>query len=243
MLLGLLQFDELKPHYCCVVCPRYGKVCTAPIWSMSQSGTFFRMAYLKHVSDRHIFQMQAATNPLFNCPGQLKIHLANQKFKVLCPNGQLKSKQGTECELKFCNCFWYFNWCGWHFISKQVEGDSFDLICRQYVPKQREGGCYKVLQAILQHHQILGSKSRAQSGNWFTVWGCPIGLPLEKKLLRPVQMHACMIQKTSKLSSWSDQVDQVNKFVSEACAWRYVNAPLPWNTVRAEQFWSFFSRN
>ena len=63
--------------------------------------------------------MQAATNPLFDCPGQLKILLDNQKFKVLCPNGHLKSK------LKFCNYFWYFNRCVWHFISKQVEGDSF----------------------------------------------------------------------------------------------------------------------
>ena len=52
-----------------------------------------------------LFLKQAATNPLSDCPGQLKILLGNQKFKVLCPNGQLKSKQGTECELKFCNHF------------------------------------------------------------------------------------------------------------------------------------------
>ena len=70
-------------------------------------------------------QSQAATNPLSDSPGQLKIHLGDQKFKVLCPNGQLKSEQETECELKVCNYFWYFNWCGWHFISNQVGSDSF----------------------------------------------------------------------------------------------------------------------
>ena len=109
---------------------------------------FFNTAYL--------WIKQAATNPLSDCPGQLKILLGNQKFKLLCPNGQLKSKQGTECELKFCNYFWYFNRCVWHFISKQVEVDSFNLICRLYVPKR---GCYKVLQKVQAiFHQILGSK-------------------------------------------------------------------------------------
>ena len=49
--------------------------------------------------------IEAATNPLSNCPGQLKILLGNQKFKVLCPNGQLKSRKGTEYKLKFCHCF------------------------------------------------------------------------------------------------------------------------------------------
>ena len=47
-----------------------------------------------------------------SCPiarSNWKILLSNQKFKVLCPNGQLKSKQGTECELKFCHYFWHFN--------------------------------------------------------------------------------------------------------------------------------------
>ena len=88
---------------------------------------------------------QAVTNPLSDCPGQLKILLGNQKFKVLCPNGQLISKQRTGYELKFCHYFWHFNRCVWFFISKQVEGDSFNLICSHYVPKR---WCYKVLQAI-----------------------------------------------------------------------------------------------
>ena len=48
---------------------------------------------------------QAAINPLSDCPGQLKILFDNQKFRALCLNGQLKSKQGTECELKFCHDF------------------------------------------------------------------------------------------------------------------------------------------
>ena len=42
---------------------------------------------------------------LSDCQGQLKILLGNQKFKVLCPNGQLKSKQGTGCEFKFYHYF------------------------------------------------------------------------------------------------------------------------------------------
>ena len=53
---------------------------------------------------------QAATNPLSDCPGQLKILLGNQKFKVLYPNWQLKSRKGTvtEYKLKFCYYFWHF---------------------------------------------------------------------------------------------------------------------------------------
>ena len=41
------------------------------------------------------------------------------------------------------------------FILKQNEGDSFNLICRQYVPNK---WCNNVLQAIFQQHEILGSK-------------------------------------------------------------------------------------
>ena len=36
------------------------------------------------------------------------------------------------------------------------------------------------------------SKSRAQSGNWFTVSGCPMGLPLEKHLSRPGFAYTCV---------------------------------------------------
>ena len=52
-----------------------------------------------------LVRLHAATNLLSDCPGQLKILLGNQKFKVLCPIGQLKSKQGTEFELKFVIIF------------------------------------------------------------------------------------------------------------------------------------------
>ena len=56
-------------------------------------------------------EMQAATNPLSDGPWQPKILLGNQKFKVTCPNGQLKCKQGQciECELIFCHYFWHLN--------------------------------------------------------------------------------------------------------------------------------------
>ena len=98
---------------------------------------------------------QVATNALSDCQGQFKIPLGNQKFKVLCPDGQLKFKQETERKLKFCYYFWHFNRCVWHFIPYQVEGDSFNLICKQCVPKL---GCCKVLQTIFPQHQILVQK-------------------------------------------------------------------------------------
>ena len=111
-------------------------------WTAAQNSRNFSDG--KHLMNIQC-HFQAVTNPLSDCPGQLKILLGNQKFKVLCPNGQLKSKQGTKCELKFWHYFWQFNRCVWHFIPKQVEGDSSNLFCRQYVPKR---GYYKVLQAI-----------------------------------------------------------------------------------------------
>ena len=67
------------------------------------------------------------------------------------------------------------------FISKQVEGDSFNLPSRHYVLKR---GCYKVLQAIYKQYQILGSKvghDRAID----LVSGCPMGLSVEKTLPQP----------------------------------------------------------
>ena len=39
-----------------------------------------------------IFQPGCDKYPLSDSPGQLKILSGNQKFKVLCPNGQLKSR-------------------------------------------------------------------------------------------------------------------------------------------------------
>ena len=72
--------------------------------------------------------MQAVTNPLSDCPRQLEILLLNQKFKVLYLTGQLKSKQGTESELKFDYFFSKFSTCVWYSISKQVEGDFFNFI-------------------------------------------------------------------------------------------------------------------
>ena len=53
------------------------------------------------------------------------LDLGNKKFEVLCPNLQLKSKQETEHELKYVIIFDTFNRCVWHFIAKEVEGDSF----------------------------------------------------------------------------------------------------------------------
>ena len=39
----------------------------------------------------------------------------------------------------------------------------------------------------------FGFKSRARLGNWFTVSGCPLGLPLEKNLSRP-GMHPIVLE-------------------------------------------------
>ena len=64
------------------------------------------------------------------------------------------------------------------FYSKQTEGDCFNLICRQYVSKR---GCYKVLQAICQHHQSLGLKVGHDREIDLLFSGCPIGQPPEKK--------------------------------------------------------------
>ena len=38
-------------------------------------------------------------------PRAIENSRGQSELEVLCPNGQLKSKQGTECELKFCNYF------------------------------------------------------------------------------------------------------------------------------------------
>ena len=71
----------------------------------------------KQNSSLMIGNLQAVTN-LISC----LIASGNRKFplgilKVLCPNGQLKSKKGTECELKSCHYFWDF--------STDVYGISF----------------------------------------------------------------------------------------------------------------------
>ena len=136
---------------------------------------------IDHTCDWCNTSMQAATNPLSDYPEQLKILLGNQKFKVLCPNGQLKSKQGTECKLQFCHYFWHLNRCVWHFMSKQVEGDSFNLICRKYVTKRE---CCKVLQAIFQQHQILGSKVGYDLAINLQCQVAPWGYLLKKKIVK-----------------------------------------------------------
>ena len=112
-------------------------------------------------------------------PGQWKILLGNQKLKVLCPNGQLKSKTG--CEHEFCHFFWHFNKCVWHFISKQVEGDSFNLIFGHYVQRREYKRFYR---QFFNNIKYL-VQSRAWSGNWFIALGCPLGLSHEKILSQP----------------------------------------------------------
>ena len=108
---------------------------------------------------------------MFDCSGQLKILLCkncnqNFKFKVLCLNGQLKSKQGTECELNFLHYFWHLNRCLWHFIPKQVEGVSCNLICRHYVPKR----C--VIYNIVQYKQFFITPNLgSEFGHWSPVIG------------------------------------------------------------------------
>ena len=141
----------------------------------------------KLVTTARILERQAATNPLSNCPGQLKILLGNQKIKMLCLNRQLKCKQGNECEPKLCDYFWHFNRCAWHFISKQVEGDSFNLMYSRFFP---ETG---VLRFCKQQHQVLGSKVRY---DWAIdlVSGCPLGLPGENILLPPVKRGITVVQ-------------------------------------------------
>ena len=45
------------------------------------------------------FQQAGCDKSPIQVPGAVENSL---KFKVLCLNGQLKSKHGSECELKFC---------------------------------------------------------------------------------------------------------------------------------------------
>ena len=52
------------------------------------------------------------------------VAVGNQKFKVLCPNRELKSKQGTECGVKLAIIFNITTNVNDIFISKQIEGDS-----------------------------------------------------------------------------------------------------------------------
>ena len=64
-----------------------------------------------------------------------------------------------------------------HFIPEQVEVDSFNLICRQFVPQK---GIIR-FSNIFPATSNFGFKSQAPSCNWFAGSGCPMGLPLDKK--------------------------------------------------------------
>ena len=107
------------------------------------------------------FPNLAATNPLSDCPGQLKILSGNQKFKVLCPNGQLKSRsRKLSVNWNFVIIFDILtDICVWHFILKQVEGDSLNLICRQLHCMSLRDGVIRFFKQFRQH-QIWCSKVR-----------------------------------------------------------------------------------
>ena len=101
---------------------------------------FCVMLYLTP-STLRTFQHQAATNPLSDCLGQLNILLGNQKFKVLCPNGQLKSKelQETECELNFVIIFYILTDVDDILFQNRLKVDSYSFTSFVGSMSQREG--------------------------------------------------------------------------------------------------------
>ena len=171
--------------------------CLQTSWTLWFTLTLFiqKSSSIFHTGHR-LWLTQAATNPLSDCPGQLKILLGNQKFKVLCPNGQLKSKQGTECELKFVIIFDILTDVYMTFYFKQVEGVLFVGSM-----SQREGVGST---SNFSMSSNFGFKSRARSGNWYTVSGCPMGLPLEKNLSQPgltQTWHFCWGENANRVRS------------------------------------------
>ena len=134
-------------------------------------------------------RQQAATNRS-DCPGQLKILLGNQKFKVLCPNGQLNLSRELGVNWNFVIIF-------------DIWTDVYDILFQNRLKvtpltsfvstMSQKRWCYKVVQAIFHNIkfwvQNLGTDQAIDLQCQVTPWGY-----LLRKICR--NLYASMIKFT-----------------------------------------------